>query len=122
MTVVQLPLDPGSQARAILNHVLEHGDIAGRDAVGRRVIALAVDDWLFEWLMTFDAGGEELEDDDSEPDDDAEIDGPPSASDLDTVGGQVIPFRRGTKQERRGDGSPLIPRHAGVLDWLHDYS
>jgi len=72
MTVVPLRLDPGNEARTILHHLLEHGDIAGRDAVGRRVIALAVDDWLFEQLMTFDAGAEDLEDSrDAEPDDDA---------------------------------------------------
>ena len=72
MTVVPLRLDPGSQARTILHHVLEHGDIAGRDPEGRRVITLAIDDWLFEQLMIFDFGAEELEDGgDAEPDDDA---------------------------------------------------
>jgi hypothetical protein len=78
MTIVPLRLDPGSQARTILHHLLEHGDIAGRDAVGRRVITLAIEDWLFDQLMTFDAGAEDLEDGgDGEPDDDAEEDGPP---------------------------------------------
>ena len=36
MTVIPLRLDPGSQARTILHHLLERGDIAGRDAEGRR--------------------------------------------------------------------------------------
>jgi hypothetical protein len=43
------------------------------------VITLAVDDWLLERLLTFDAGYEEHEDNgDSEADDDAEGDAPPS--------------------------------------------
>jgi hypothetical protein len=70
MTVIPLRLDPGSQARTILHHLLERGDIAGRDAEGRKVITLAIDDWLFEQLMIFDAGAEELEEGgDAEPDD-----------------------------------------------------
>ena len=32
MTVVVLPTDTGSQARTILHHSLQHGDLAGRDA------------------------------------------------------------------------------------------
>jgi hypothetical protein len=78
MTIIPLPLEPGTQARAILHHLLEHGDVAGRDAVGRTVITFAVDDWLLERLLTFDAGSEDLEENgDGEPDDDAEEDGPP---------------------------------------------
>jgi hypothetical protein len=78
MTIIPLLLDPGAQARTILHHLLERGDIAGSDAMGRTVITLAVDDWLLEQLLTFDAGSEELEDSgDGEPDDDAEEDGPP---------------------------------------------
>jgi hypothetical protein len=70
MTIIPLRLDPGSQARIMLHHLLEHGDIAGRDAIGRTVIKLAVPDWLLERLMTFDAGVEDLEDSaDGEPDD-----------------------------------------------------
>jgi hypothetical protein len=76
VTVNAFPLDPGSEARTILHHLLQHGNIAGRDAAGRTVIALAVDDWLLERLLTFDAGTEDLEDGDGEPDDDAETDGP----------------------------------------------
>ena len=72
MTVIPLRLDPGSQARTILHHLLEHGDIAGRDAAGRTLIVLAVEEHLLERLMTFEAGAEELEDgSDTEPDDDA---------------------------------------------------
>jgi hypothetical protein len=71
-------LDPVAQARTILQHLLEHGDIAGRDAAGRTVITLAVDDWLLDRLLTFDGGSEDLEGNgDHEPDDDAEVDGPP---------------------------------------------
>jgi hypothetical protein len=78
MTVVQLPTDPASQARTILHHLLEHGDVAGRDAAGRTVITLAVDDGLLERLLTFDAGSTDLEDGgDGEPDDEPEADGPP---------------------------------------------
>ena len=73
MAVVPLPTDAGSQARTILHHLLERGDVAGRDAVGRTVITLAVEDWLFQRLMTFDAGAEDFEDNgDGEPDDEAE--------------------------------------------------
>ena len=40
------------------------------------VITLAIDDWLFERLMTFEAGTEDLKDNgDGEPDDGAEVDG-----------------------------------------------
>jgi hypothetical protein len=116
MTVVPLRLDPGSQARVLLNHALEHGDIAGRDVAGRTVIALAVDDWLLDQLLAFDAGAEDLEDGgDDEPNDDAEEDGRPSASDLDTVPCRVILCRHRTEQEHGLDGSPLVPRHAHLL-------
>jgi hypothetical protein len=56
MAVVSLPLDPGSEARTILHHLLEHGDLGDRDAAGRTLITLAVNDWLLERLLTFDAG------------------------------------------------------------------
>ncbi|MDF2765672.1 MAG: hypothetical protein K0S81_2666 [Rhodospirillales bacterium] len=71
MPVTALPLDPGAQARALLHHLLEAGDIIGRDHTGRTVIQLAADDWLLDRLLTFDAGAEELEDGG-----DAEDDGP----------------------------------------------
>jgi hypothetical protein len=78
MSVTPLPLDPGAQARALLHHLLDSGDIIGRDEAGRAVIQLAADDWLLEQLMIFDAGAEDLEDGgDPEPEDDAELDGLP---------------------------------------------
>jgi hypothetical protein len=50
----------------------------GRDPGGRTVIQLALDDWVYEKLMTFDAEATELEDGgDAEPDDHAEADGAP---------------------------------------------
>ena len=36
MAGVTLPLDPGPQARVLLNHILEHGDILGPDCTGQR--------------------------------------------------------------------------------------
>ena len=52
---------------------------SGRDVAGRTVITLAVDDWLLERLLTFDAGAEDHEDNgDGEPEDDAEVDASPS--------------------------------------------
>jgi hypothetical protein len=72
VAVVAVPIDAGSQAQTILHHLLERGDFAGRDAAGRTVITLAVDDWLLERLLTFDAGTEDLEDaGDGERDDQA---------------------------------------------------
>ena len=68
MSAIPLPLDPGAQARTLLRHLLEAGDVIGRDAAGRTVIQLAADDWLLEQLMTFDAGAEDLEDDDEADD------------------------------------------------------
>ena len=80
MAVVSLPTDAGSQSRDILDHLLEHGDVAGRDAAGRTVITLAVDDWLLERLLTFDARAEDHQcNGDGEPDDDAEEDGAPTS-------------------------------------------
>jgi hypothetical protein len=70
MAIVPLQLEPGAQARTILHHLIEHGDIAGRDALGRTVITFAIGDWLLEQLMTFNAHAEDLEDGgDTEPDD-----------------------------------------------------
>ena len=77
MAIVPVPLPPSAEARALLNHLLEHGDIVGRDTVGRTIIQVAVDDWALERLMTFDADAAELEDQgDGEPDADSEFDGP----------------------------------------------
>jgi hypothetical protein len=78
MAIVPLPLSPGAEARALLHHLLGHGDVVGRDTVGRTVIQLAVDDWVLDRLLAFDAGAAELEDvGDDEPDADNEEDGPP---------------------------------------------
>ena len=77
MTVTALPLDPGSEARALLHHVLAHGDLVGTDRAGRAVIQLAVSPWILDRLLAFDGGSEDLEDSDSEPDDDDELYGPP---------------------------------------------
>ena len=77
MAIVPLPLSPRVAARALLHHLLEHGDIVGRDPVGRTIIKLAVDDRVLETLMTFDA---ELADLEAEPDD--EEDGPPVVVEL----------------------------------------
>jgi hypothetical protein len=83
MAIVPLPLPPGAEARALLHHLLEHGDVVGRDGAGRTVIKLAVDDWALEKLMAFDAEVAELEDGgDTEPDVDAEEDGPPGVVEL----------------------------------------
>jgi hypothetical protein len=77
MSIVVLPLDPGAQARALLHHLLERGDVVGRDASGRTVIQLAADDWPLEQLLSFDSHSEDWEHGgDAEPDDDAEPDGP----------------------------------------------
>jgi hypothetical protein len=78
MTVVSIPLHPSAQARALLHHILANGDIVGRETFGRRTIALAVDDWTLDQLLTFDAGSEDLEDADGEPDSDDEFDGAPA--------------------------------------------
>jgi hypothetical protein len=83
MAIAPLPPSPDVEARALLHHLLEHGDIVGSDPVGRTIVQLAVDDWVYEKLMTFDAEATELEDgDDDEPDDDAEEDGPPGVVEL----------------------------------------
>jgi hypothetical protein len=62
MAIVPLSLSPGAEARALLHHILEHGDIVGRDTKGRTVLQLAVDDWALERLLTFDAEAADLED------------------------------------------------------------
>jgi hypothetical protein len=62
MSITALPVDPGVQARALLHHLLEAGEIIGRDGAGRTVIQFAAADWLLDQLMMFDAGSEDLED------------------------------------------------------------
>ena len=87
MAIVPLPLSQDLQARALLHHLLEHGDVVGRYTAGRTIIQLAVDDRVLETLMTFDADAAELE---PEPDD--EEDGPPVV--LEFVGPKMLERRR----------------------------
>jgi hypothetical protein len=82
MAIVPLPLPPSAEARALLHHVLEHGDVVGVDDGGRLIIELAVDGWVLEKLLTFDADAAELEGGDDEPEADDEEDGPPVVVDL----------------------------------------
>ena len=78
MAILDLPLPPHIEARALLHHLLEHGDIVGEDATGRTIVQLALDHWALEKLMAFDAEVAELEDQgDDEPDVDDEVDGSP---------------------------------------------
>jgi hypothetical protein len=53
--------------RSILAGILATGDVLGRDASGRTVLAVAVDDWLLDEMARF---GSELEDMEPEPDED----------------------------------------------------
>jgi hypothetical protein len=68
MAVRQLPLVPGSQARAILHHLLEHSDVIGRDHTGRTLLALFMDDHILDQLAAFDAETEDLEPEPDEED------------------------------------------------------
>jgi hypothetical protein len=104
MAVIPL-LRPSGEARALLHHILQHGDIVGRDTRRRTIIQLAVDDRTLEKLMTFDADAAELEDGgDGEPDDDAEEDGPGVAPEVERAK-VVIPLPQAappTKAEASG--------------------
>jgi hypothetical protein len=83
MAIVPLPLPPNVAARALLHHLLEHGDVVGKDTAGQTIIQLSVPDYVLETLMTFDAEAAELEDGgDGEPDADDEEDGLPVVVDL----------------------------------------
>jgi hypothetical protein len=78
MSIVPLPLPPGAEARALLHHVLEQGDVVGRDRAGRTIIQLAVDDLVLDKLMGSDADAAEGEDGgEAEPDADNEANGAP---------------------------------------------
>ena len=74
--------DAGAFAKSVLYHLLQQGDIAGRDAAGRTVLQLSIDDWLLDELCAFDSDAAELEDADGEPESDQEIDGPPVPPDI----------------------------------------
>jgi hypothetical protein len=69
--------DAASDARALLRFMLAHGDIVGTDHAGRTVLQLAVDPWTLDQLCAFDAGSEDLEDADAEPEPDQEMDSTP---------------------------------------------
>jgi hypothetical protein len=121
----RLTFDSGSQASMILHHLLEHGEVADGDAVGRTVITLAVDDWLLERLLTFDAGAEDLEDGgDGELDDEADDEGasllalPGGRQSLTACGAEWSHASREQIENTWADGSPLVPRAARVLDRL----
>ena len=95
MAIVPLPLSPSAEARALLHHLLERGDVVGKDTVDRTIIQLAVDDWTLEKLATFEADAAELEDGaDAEPDPDDEEDGPPVLL-LELLPPKVVRRRRG---------------------------
>jgi hypothetical protein len=64
-----IDIEAPAVTRAILSGLLEHGDVVGHDQAGRVVITLAVEPWLFDKLLTFDAATEELK-----PDTDLEMD------------------------------------------------
>ena len=94
MAIVPLPLSRDVEARALLHHLLEHGDVVGKDTAGRSIVQLAVDDWVLDKLLAFDADAGELEDGaDAEPDDDAEEDWLPVVL-LDLARPRVIRRRR----------------------------
>ena len=94
MAIATLPTSPGAETRALLHHLLERGDIVGRDTAGRTIIQLAVNDRVLERLMTFDAEGVDLEDGgEGEPDADDEKDGPPVV--VDFVRPKLVAARRG---------------------------
>jgi hypothetical protein len=93
MAIAPLPLPPGAQARALLHHVLEHGDVVGRDTVGRTIVQLAVDDRVLETLMTFYADAAELE-----PEPDEEEDGRPAVVEL--VRAKMVERRRALASAR----------------------
>jgi hypothetical protein len=94
MSIVPLPLPPGAEARALLHHLLEHGDLVGGDTLGRTIIQLVVDDWVLDKLIGCEADAAELEDGgDEEPDHDAECDGAPVVVEL--VRPKVIRRRAG---------------------------
>ena len=54
-----LPLSQNAQARALLRHLLEHGDTLGMDIAEGTIIQLALHDRALERFLTFDAAAAE---------------------------------------------------------------
>ena len=63
--------------RSILAQILGTGDVLGRDEAGRTVLAVAVEDWLFDELAAPDAALEDPEPELDEEDDPPEDEGAP---------------------------------------------
>ena len=94
-----MPTPGCGEPRALLHHLLEHGDIVGKDSARRMVIQVAVDDHALHMLISFDA--DDLEDQgNDEPDADDEEDGSPSWCEL--VLPKVIRRRRAMARPRSG--------------------
>ena len=106
--------DPASEARALLNFMLRHGDIAGTDHAGRTIVQLAVDPWTLDQLMTFDADAADLEDSDSEPEPDREMDGPAVVLDLKPPK-QIHRMQAPRAVEEQEGGEPPPLAGAGVV-------
>jgi hypothetical protein len=45
-------IDLSDAASAALSQMLENGRVVGHDGVGRRVLEVAVDDWVIDWFGT----------------------------------------------------------------------
>ena len=45
-------IDLTDAAHVALTSMLATGCVIGRDETGRKVIAVAVDDWIFDWFTT----------------------------------------------------------------------
>ena len=45
-------IDLSDAAAAALSRMLENGRVIGRDGVGRRLLEVAVDDWVMDWFGT----------------------------------------------------------------------
>jgi rRNA processing protein Krr1/Pno1 len=45
-------IDLSDAAAATLRRMLESGRVIGRDGAGRRVLEVAVDDWVIDWFGT----------------------------------------------------------------------
>ncbi|HSA82373.1 MAG TPA: hypothetical protein VLE23_16265 [Geminicoccaceae bacterium] len=99
MPITALPVDPGGQARALSHHLLEAGDIIGRDAAGRTVTQLAANDWLLDQLMTFNASAE----------------GPEDGGDAEDDGPAVLSFDRGPARRVYG-GSAVARQPVSLAD------